>query len=183
MLTLYHGTNLKALKKIKIQGIKPRNKKKSNWETGIGKSRPDLVYLTNCYACYYANASCQHKNDEPIILKLKIDPNKIELYPDEEFIFRIEQDKGNISNDPEKAIEYYETIDPIKFQYLWQLSLEYMGTITTNFIPPEAIIGYAEEPRKLAFAMNCDPCISIMNYKICGEMYKEFLNSLKYKKL
>jgi len=57
---MYHGTSMRNFEKIKTQGIKPRRNKKSNF-TNIGISRPDLVYLTNCYACYYAYTSTKRK--------------------------------------------------------------------------------------------------------------------------
>lgn len=188
-MILYHGTSLRRLEKIKKEGLKPRQEKKSNWETGIGKSRKDLVYLTNCYACYYASASCKN-NDKPVVLKLDIDANKLQLFPDEEFLFR----SSSICKETnkEKAIELYEEIDPTDLEQFinkktgecinWEDSLEFMGTITAKFIPKECIIGYVIG-EGIDFTMNCDPSVSLMNYKFCGDMYKEYLKNLTFKKL
>jgi len=190
-MILYHGTSLKNLKSIAKKGILPRGiKGKSNWETGIGKSRYNLVYLTNCYACYYASMACNKKDDKPVVLKLNIDEKKMELYPDEEFLFR----SSGLSKQPnaKKALKIYNNIDPIIANFFntktgkrvsWKDSLNYMGTVTARFIPKECIIGYAMAKRDIDFLLNCDPCVSPLNYKFCGDNYKVYLNSLEYKKL
>lgn len=192
-MILYHGTNLKNLENIKKEGIKPRGKRKSNWETGIGKSRPDLVYLTNCYACYYATMAVKDDKDKAVVLKLEIDPKKIELFADEEFIFRATGISQKITN-TKLAIKVYESIDPTEAHLYykdsktnkplsWEHSLEYMGTVTARFIPKECIIGYAVAKRDVEFLINCDPVISPLNYKFCSDSYKKYLESLNYKKI
>lgn len=189
METLYHGTTKRAFEQIKVEGIQPRGLSKSNWEKGIGKSRPDLVYLTSCYACYYASSACKRKDDIPVILKVEIDPTKIKLYPDEEFLF---QSVRQSIDEPDKAVELYESIDPKDTsnyisnktgkEVRWQDSLNYMGTVTASFIPVECIIGYAEGT-SIEFIMNCDPSVSPLNYRFCSEGYINYLESLEYAKV
>ena len=177
-MILYHGTTKRALKKILKEGLKPRGDNKSNWDSGIGKSRKNLVYLTSCYACYYASMACKKSGDIPIILKIELDPKNIILYPDEEFIFNLKE-KNGISR--EKAIKIYESIDPIKEskRIRWDISLEFMGTVSAKKIPIENIISYAEG-NGMEFLMNCDPSISPINYKYCSENYIKYLESLNY---
>lgn len=189
-MILYHGTTMKNLEKIKKQGLKPRGKRKSNWETGIGKSRKDLVYLTNCYAPYYADGACK-ENDFPVIIKVDIDPKKIDLYPDEEFIFRTTDlcKADDVSN----AIKLYEAIDPTDVEQFtntktgkpvsWEDSLEYMGTVTAKYIPLECLVGYYKPKSVMEFTIACDPSVSPLNYKICGAGYKQYLEGLEYAKL
>ena len=191
-MILYHGTSLSNAKKILKEGLKPRGKKKSNWETGIGKSRKDLVYLTNCYACYYASSSVKKESDKSVVLKLDIDPKELELYPDEEFLFR-SSGIDKMLDDKEEAIKVYEHIDPKDVKLFknvetgepvsWKDSLEYMGTVAVKKVPKEMIVGYYIEKKEENFIMYCDPCISPLNYKFCGQMYKDVLKKFKYKPL
>ncbi len=187
-MILYHGTTIKALAKILKEGIKPRVGKKSNWE-GYGTSRPDLVYLSDCYAPFFATSACKGTKDKGVIIKLEIDPTKIKLYPDEEFLFNVlfkekAKKEGNIQ-------KLYTSINPKKYQFLlnvktqkpmegWKASLDYMGTVTADFIPKECVISYYVEKKNCEFIFHCDPSISPLNYKICGQMYRDYLNSLKY---
>ena len=191
MITLYHGTTEKILSKILKEGLKPRGKKKSNWD-GFGTSRPDLVYLTNCYAPYYAFSACKGKN-KAVVIKLKIDPKEIRLYPDEEFIFNCAGFKKEAEKTG-KVQKIWNTINPKDFEMIfdrkerkesigWKKSLEYLGTVTAEFIPKECIVGYYIEKGKLEFVMNCDPSISPLNYKFCGQRYKKYLENLNYKKV
>ncbi|MFZ2226498.1 MAG: hypothetical protein WA064_03510 [Candidatus Moraniibacteriota bacterium] len=182
-LTLYHGTNSRNLEKILKEGIKPRGKHKSNWESGIGISRNDLVYLTYCYACYFASASCKKKGDVPVIIKLKIDTKNTELFPDEEFIFRALHKAGE-GLDHKKAVMMYNKIDPRKYdgKKYWEASLKFMGTVCAEYIPVGSIVGYAEG-NSSEFMKNCDPSISPINYKIMSASYIDYLESLDYKQV
>lgn len=191
-MILYHGTNTTNLKKILKEGIKPREKKKSNWE-GFGRSRPDLVYLTNCYAPYYADSACKGRGQLGVIIKLEIDPTKIKLYPDEEFIFNcagiLEEAKRT-----GKTQELWNEIDPKEYEIVidkktkqgkigWKSSLRYLGTITAEYIPPECIKGFYVAKTSIEFVMHCDPSVSPINYKYCGPQYKEYLETLNYSKI
>jgi hypothetical protein len=188
LITLYHGTSYSNFQKILKEGIKPRHSKKSNWE-GIGISRPDLVYLTNCYACYYAVHAMRKKNEQAVILKIKIDPKKIKLYPDEEFIYHLM--KYYQADNRQMAIELYKTINPKKLNPIitsklarelsWLDSLNFMGTVSCDYIPVKNILSYAILEKK--DYLFCDPTISPVNYKICSREYIYQLKKLKYHKL
>ena len=89
------------------------------------------------------------------------------------------------------AQELYETIDPknpndaikdrLEILPSWQDSLNYVGTVSCDSIPVENIISYAVLDKKSLYG--CDPSISPLNFKICGNAYIYELNKLKYKKL
>lgn len=184
MLTLYHGTAKRHLKKILHQGLKPRGKGTSNWQ-GFGESRPDLVYLTDCYAAFYASMACKKKGDQAVVLKLSIDPAKIRLYADEEFLFNLLKGSVKMST-REDAIRIYNNLNPKNIPLsakglTWVESLRFMGTVSCDAVPPNAIVGYALESDALDFISHCDPSISPMNYRILGEKYRQHLESLKYK--
>lgn len=187
-IILYHGTSLSNFQKIKEQGIKPRGSKKSNW-SGIGISRPDLVYLTNCYAGYYAVASIKKNKDQAVILKIKVDPNKTKLYLDEEFLYHILE--FNKVDSHEKAKYLYSTINPkdlnplikksFKREVTWVDGLNFMGTVSCDFISKEDIMGYSIlDESKYSF---CDPSINPLNYKIMSGEYAYQLERLNFKSL
>jgi len=186
-LILYHGTSLSNLKKIIKQGIKPRYKRKSNW-VEIGVSKPNLVYLTNCYACYYASAALKKEGDKGVVIKVRIDPKKTKLYLDEEFIYHFL--RYNIINSRKEAIKLYNSIDPKNINTViknkkriptWQDSLNFMGTVSCDYVPVENIIGYSILDRPGIYY--CDPTINPLNYKIMSGVYINYLEKLKYKKL
>lgn len=185
---LYHGTTLTNFKKILKEGIKPRGKKKSNWE-GIGISRNNLVYLTNCYACYYAAAAEKTDKDNSVIIKVLVDPTKIKLYLDEEFLYHA---LGfNKADNHQMAIDLYSIIDPknlgpivkshLKKEVTWQDSLNFMGTVSCDFIPKENLLEYAIL-KKSDYGF-CDPIINPLNYKIMAGEYINQLENLEYKKI
>ena len=184
-IILYHGTSLSNFEKIKTQGIKPRGKKESNWKE-IGISRPDLVYLTNCYACYYALSAVKKDNDKQVVIKIKIDPKKIKLYLDEEFIYHALE--YNKADNRTMAKDLYNTINPknltslikdrFKRKITWVDSLNFMGTVSCDFVPVENIISYTILD-STGF-LYCDPSISPLNYKILAREYISQLEKLKY---
>jgi hypothetical protein len=190
-MILYHGTKLKNLKRILKEGIKPRVNKPSNWEDH-GKSRPDLVYLSDCYAPYYASAACKEKNERGVLIKVEIDSKKIKLYPDEEFLFNVLFKNKTDRKDIQKV---YESINPRSFRLLqlqtkkekeviegWKASLDYLGVVSTDFVPRKFVKGFYIEKDSLEFIYNCDPVISLLNYKVCGQQYRDYLNSLEFVK-
>lgn len=184
MLTLYHGTCKRYLKKILHQGLQPRGKTPSNWQ-GFGESRPDLVYLTSCYAAYYATAACKKKGDVAVVLRLEIDEQKLKLYADEEFIFNLL--KGSVKlKDAQDGERLYRTINPKAMGDIkgltWQESLRFMGTVTAEHVPPSMITGYATEEGTLDFISHCDPSISPLNFHLLGERYRQHLETLTYRR-
>ena len=179
MITIYHGTTKRALKKILKEGITPRGNRDGNWKDNM-QSRPDLVYLTYCYGAYYASMARKKDKDEAVILKIKIDEKKMSLYPDDEFLIHA----FNLMKDKPKRKEFLKiikNINPKDYKDLWRKSLDFLGTVSTDFIPLKNIVAYTEERDNLDFIMNCDPSISPLNYKICGGMYREHLDKLKWK--
>lgn len=58
MVTLFHGTSLYHLNSILLNGLLPRRKSNlSNYDEEL-ESNPYLVYLTNKWHYFYANAAC-----------------------------------------------------------------------------------------------------------------------------
>jgi hypothetical protein len=190
-LILYHGTNERCLEKILAEGIKPRGPKSGNWK-GLAQSCSDLVYLTTTYAAYYAYSSCKRKADgKSAIVRVELNHEKANLYPDEEFLWhalgmqkRSEKLRSEDTNEARDEIKrMWKNINPKYLGYAdwWKKSLEYLGTVATDFVPVENITGYVLEDDDLDFVMNCDPSIGPLNFAVCGESYREHLNSLKWR--
>jgi hypothetical protein len=87
------------------------------------------------------------------------------------------------------ALDLYSTINPknlnpiikssFKREVSWVDSLNYMGTVSCDFIPKENIVSYA-----ILDKLNIqDPSVSPLNYKIMSGEYIYQLKKLKYKKL
>ena len=178
MLTLYHGTSTKYFDEIIKSGLKPRGRKIGNWKHSV-KSKKDLVYLTDCYAPYYANAATS-KPHKPIIFKIVIDTDDFEIFPDEDFIAQC-----LAKNFPANSISLNSLtgqVDPKKYQYEWGKSLKHFGNISVKHIPPENIKGYYIGSF-MEFLSLQDPCITLLNHIYMSETYKQGLDNLKFIKL
>jgi hypothetical protein len=169
-MILYHGTTTKHLESIRKNGLVPRGKKPGNYEGKIA-SRSDLVYLTSCYAAYYALCARTDGEDKPVVLKIEIDPKKTRLYPDEDFLYHAIQ--------PQQKLE---DIEPRVYEDHWEKSLNYMGVVAVDEVPTENIIGY-HVGEGMDFINHCDPSVSPLNYKVCSGMYIEHLESLSFNPL
>ncbi len=176
-----------VFEKIRKDGIKPRRKKKSNWEKGIGKSRNDLVYLTYCYVCYYAVASCKERDDVPVVIKVRINSSKTKLFADEEYLFRMSINEWK-DKSKEEQMAIYNSFDPKMFginklfKDVWRESLKFMGTVCAESVPVHDIMGYTElsfDDKELH--EHIDPSISIENYRSMSQFYIDYLERLDYK--
>jgi hypothetical protein len=88
-------------------------------------SRENLVYLTWCYAPYYAQIAAHNSKSKAVILKIKIPP-KADLYPDEEYIWHaLDKNSKNI-------VKRMENIDLNNFKKYAKDSIKYLGTIAIN---------------------------------------------------
>lgn len=175
MESLYHGTSYKNLASILKNGIRPRGKRKGNWKEY--PSRPDMVYLTNAYAPFFAIQSCKGK-EKALILEL--DPlflDQKSLYPDEDFIAQAIATQQNLSiEDVHCSIR--ETLE--EYQHHAVDSLNGLGNICHKGIVPlcaisrYCIIDTKERPDLGMAAI--DPSISIMNYRFCGSRYRSIVS-------
>lgn len=172
-MRLYHGTNEANLSKIKLHGLRPRQRRKSQWKEY--PSRPDMVYLTTAYALYFALNS--KGKSRYMILEIEsdeLDQNK--FFPDEDFIAQklAWQEKAKLSDihlDIRDNLEAYQ-------QY-WQDSIDglgnccYKGTIPFSAI--KRICFLEPNTRMYIEIMAVDPAISILNYTLLGSKYRGLL--------
>lgn len=163
-LNLFHGTSTQNLKGILDKGLMPRKltERKSLWKKC--PSREDFVYLTNCYAGYFAGNAMTSKY-KPVIFLVQVDTK--DLYPDEDYI-------GQMDCKGEDLKEYTKKVDIVKHKHRWHKSLYTLGTVAhKGIIKPENIIDHRIIKDKEMIYKFMDASISLMNYKFCGAKYFE----------
>lgn len=176
-MKVYHGTCASNLDSILKNGIKPRGRKKGNWESY--PSKKDMVYLTVAYAPYFAICSCE-KSQTALILEIDLsllDEDK--LYPDEDFVAQVLAYQNNTDIDT-----YHDhvsnNLDLFKSCYQDSLdglgNISYKGTVPSSSITRYCLVDVKE--RKDISLMCLDPSISLMNYKFCGNRYRSIISWL-----
>jgi len=173
MESLYHGTSYKNLNSILKNGIRPRGKRKGNWKEY--PSRPDMVYLTNAYAPFFA---IQSSKDKALILEL--DPaflNQKSFYPDEDFIAQAIATQQNLSiEDVHCGIR--ENLEDYQHHAVDSLNglgnICHKGTVPLSAISRYCVIDIKERADLVMSAI--DPSISLMNYRFCGSRYRSIVS-------
>jgi len=144
-----------------------------------------MVYLTTAYAPYFAGCAMEEVGDLLGIVEIETDYlDGFDLHPDEDFL---EQATRSPEAGPHLApvdadmltrtAFYRENLE--NFQHHWDLSVEGLGNCAhQGEVPVEAITRIAlvdakQAPHVLQIAM--DPCITLMNYMICGHKYRSLL--------
>lgn len=176
-MKLYHGTSEQHLEHILKNGLKPRSIRKSNWD--IYPSRPDMVYLTNAYAPYFAISSAK-EHYKPVVLEIEIAGLNIDkFYPDEDFIA---QALAQVGGQPIRKYHKEVRKNLEGYQKYWQASLEQLGNCCyQGDIPPENIVRYVVwniASQSYFSGMALDPIISIINYTIMQNKYKGLIEWL-----
>lgn len=184
-MLLYHGTSERAIDRIRHEGLRPRTetKKSGNWRSTI-LSNPKTVYLTECYAGYFAFVACRGLGRFGI---LEIDTEKLDnslLVPDEDSLaqYQVQVRGGDLM----KLTEYYRKLLPTyQGTEMWKTSLKLMGTCGfMGTVPPGAIQrvnvfdARASEVHNAIGLKVADPSITLMNYRILGKYYKELTKVL-----
>ncbi len=206
-MKLYHGTSYRNLQQIiKTKSIVPR-KGDGNWKHTL-KSNPEMVYLTNCYGCYFAFNSTYHLADESIpdgeydannydddkAVVLEIDVSPKNLYPDEDALEQV----SRLDNDLNKHIkqfmsDYDDSIDYMadrtnffidnyeQYKDLWKTSLDALGTVCHK---GKIHINHIKRVAVLhphAFLYS-QPTITIANYRYKGADYRKECSELIWSK-
>ena len=171
---LYHGTTTKHLASILRSGLRPRGRRKGNWERF--HSRSDMVYLTTAYAPFFAINSLD-EGEKGVIVEIDttlLDPSS--LYPDEDFIAQA------LAHQMQLPLEYlHKRVRRTLRNYRHHTadSLQALGNAAhKGDIPVKAITRYAEIDGKLQsslFWIALDPCISLLNYRFMGQKYRSII--------
>jgi len=171
---LYHGTTSSRLASILRDGLKPRGRRKGNWESY--PSRPDMVYLTTAYAPFFAIYAVDEGEQGLIV---EVDASKLNptlLYPDEDFIAQALSHQKQM---PLEVVHRQVRRQLSHYRHHAKDSIDAMGNVAhKGAIPKSAITRYALIDGKLQsdlFWIGLDPCISPMNYRFCGSKYRSII--------
>lgn len=171
-MILYHGTSARYREAIERDGLLPRDEtgKSSKWDAKY-PSHPDMIYLTNTYAIFYAIAAAEG-DENGLIVEVEVDEDY--LYPDEDPLAQVtgkEDYDGLADMSLEQRTDYFRE-NMYEFQHLYPESLRLLGTCChAGGIAVDEIKRIVEFPIMGDLVMAHDPCISVMNYKFRGEYY------------
>lgn len=175
-MKLYHGTSARVARKAGQQGLKPRGKRKSNWDV---PSRSDLVYLTLAYAAYFAAAASKSKERWGIV---EVDVEPINLLPDEDFLEQATRDRSlcPLTDMNERTAWFRERLEG--FWHHAEDSLDALGNAAhPGKIPPSAItrvVLFDASKAPFLATMALDPSISILNYRFMSGKYVALTRAL-----
>lgn len=174
---LYHGTNLSALDAILANGIKPRGRdgRRNNWKHTVG-SNASCVYLSNCYAFYFAYSST--KDGEPLVV-LEVATRSLlpALCADEDALEQSGRGRDRLPSDwsMKRRTIYYRKrahlYDPAGSIALLG-TCGHIGTVPASAITRVAIIAPQDGIRLILQAH--DPSITIINHSFMGEQHARF---------
>jgi len=186
---LYHGTTKRVARLASIDGLRPRGVGgDTNWAL---RSNPDTVYLTTCYAAYFAwNArlSTAGRRDRPAIVEVDTDLLDTDaLRPDEDALEQMTrgdadflESVGLTGASMDVRTRWFRE-RASTFAHVWGKSLEVLGTCGHHgTIPARAVTRVAVLPIKAPqLTMLCtDPSICIINHELCGAKYRALTDSI-----
>lgn len=196
-MKLYHGTNGGWVQNIVKRGLEPRGTRqaRNNWKHVPHQSNPKCVYLTDSYAPYFAFQATRGKN--PLCAVVEIDSDRLNhshLYADEDALEQMtrhsEVDMAPAGLGMSDRTLWYRahqfditgmTMQDGTVEDAWRLSLRVLGTCSYHgTILPHAITRIVTWPDKenLGLHFVFDPTITVMNQKICGDMYRALMAKL-----
>lgn len=179
-MRLYHGTSAKLLPTIMQHGIKPRGRRKSNWDIS---SHPNSVYLTTAYALYFASRAAKDKDD---LVLLEVVPTALPALwaPDEDALEQALRNKDGVPGTVAGRTRYYRGLlaanrgpftAPVVQDSLRALgTCVHMGTVWPNAITRYAVIDRQQVDKSLMWQA-IDPTITITNYQLCGSRYRNMV--------
>lgn len=187
-MILYHGTSFRHYESIMRDGVMPRGKlgHKGTWESPLFASAPDRVYLTRCFAMYYASSASKDGDDGLI---LEIDTDLLDtsmLVPDEDAIIQSHSIMPNDKSPLKKlsgpaARKMAITMAGAQIGLgAWVASLKAIGGCAhVGVIPPSAItkavrLDYNKMPGWWIGMI--DTSASVLSHMVSGDVFAEGLS-------
>ena len=129
-MILYHGTDSKNLDSILKHGLLPRKDTGNQVYTGDLASNADFTYLTRWNPIAHAYFIDENS---PVILKVDVDES--DLFPDEDFIERMQFIETGCPGDP-------GSIGISEYKDLWQQSYNMFGNVAIRKVSPDRIVDH-----------------------------------------
>lgn len=203
-MKLYHGTSERVARVAWEQGLQSREwqgveeqEDRSRWQFPSGYDR---IYLTNCYAAYFAMVAANDErwDDNGRWAIVEVDADDLQLFPDEDFLEQATRghpdlpvdddgfgppwpDLHDAGSDIHRRSKWFRDY-ACHFPHMAAESLEHLGTCAVfDEIPPESVTRVvlfdpaASEGNKLAAAFAMDPQISLLNHRIMRGKYQALL--------
>lgn len=180
-MLLYHGTTSAIATAALNNGLATRRSsgEPSRWPKH--PSRPDAIYLTECYALYFAIHVLEVK-DGCRLGVVEIDTDRLDqsrLAPDEDVMEQLgrysgDEVKGTITQRTrwyKRRLHQFCGTDAVIMSLNAMGTCSYFGDIPASAITQVSLIDPRCAARLVSEAM--DPTITIMNYVLCGEKYRE----------
>lgn len=143
------------------EGFKDRSKANTkNWE-GKHLSKEDFVYFTIAYPFFYGSNAADDKDSKAAVIKVEIDEQY--LYPDEDFLRQATHAEDGI-------------IEIKNYKHVGEKSLEMMGNVAVKDLDKIKIISMKEFD-VVEMSLWCDPCMTIMNFRILGKYYTNLVEN------
>lgn len=192
MKFIYHGTTGDVALRALREGLRPRVQTgaASHWDHTVSSST-DLVYLTACYAPYFAMTAQPKDLPAPdqrwAVLEIDLEAlDEDRLMPDEDFLEQgsrgvempswcnelgLRRCKGMKA----RTVWFRQHIE--LFHELWEASIDHLGTVAhQGAIPPSAIrrvgIFTPNQEAGAIVASVLDPMIMIENFKYMNGRYR-----------
>jgi hypothetical protein len=192
---LYHGTTAKVARKVLADTLRPRSETgaDSNWKDVELQSHPDHIYLSKCYAPYFA-ASTYANNGYSVYDKrikwaiIEVDMQKLDvlsLRPDEDLLAQVIHQTPDMIPQfvrqlglkrmslKEKTAWFRENME--YFSAEWRSSLVSLGHIAhKGAIPKDAItriVLFQPSSNHPIVDFALDPNISPMNFSLMRQKY------------
>ena len=204
-MKLYHGTSERVARIAWEHGLQSRQwqgveeqEDRSRWQFPSGYDR---IYLTNCYAAYFAMVASNDErwNDNGRWAIVEVDAEELQLFPDEDFLEQATRGRNDLPLDDDELgppwPELHEAGRDVHkrskwfrdyachFPHLAGDSLEHLGTCAVfDEVPAENITRVmlfdpiASDGNRVAATFAMDPQISLINYKIMRGKYEALLD-------
>ena len=191
-MLLYHGTSERVARLAMTEGLSPRFQSGVESVWGDHPSSEHHVYLTTAYAGYFAMNATEGEERWAII---EIDTDLLpddgtgceHLYPDEDWLEQVTRgqelpEEWGVNGATMEVRTKWFRENLWRFGHLWEKSVEGLGNCAYNgVIPPEAItrVSFVDPKGNPSMTlMASDPCITVMNYRICQGKYQGLMRWL-----